>query len=1144
MFRKNRSNLILIIVLISNTIISQVTKDLPNYFPVSPNAASFAKQGLFPVDYYTGKLNISIPLYTIKTKELNVPISVSYNTAGIQLDELASWVGLGWNLNAGGAVVRNVKGIPDNGAAVPNITNLSFTASNYNILFNQYNPYWAGAGGTDSAYDEFIINAPGLSGTFYFVDNKAIFKDLQNTTIKTSSIANKLLNNTQTLEITKNDGTIYRFGQSLDGYNANEIVHNTTDINKSDYISTWYLTEIIPPNSKNPFDFVLFKYKLLANTSDYPIIIGEQLADNNIMPNVTPSLKSIFPEKTSSNKQFLTSINFNNGIIEFSSAQNRQDLIDDYKLDKISIFSIKGITKTLIQEYGFVYDYYNRTGGSTTTSPQYYTTIYPTYNDTRNLNSRNKSLRLIQLTNNILNTKHTFQYESSQLPLRGTTKKDYWGYINSNTGNLSPPTLLTRQSPWVASQNFSVTVGDGNRTANENLMKSGILQKITYPEGGYSIFEYEANRYFQYVTTPTIADRSETAIAYGSGCSYNAGPNTSTKTFTPSSTYVPGSGKITYSFTEASQENGLNTKVTFDSTIYFRPPPSGSKYPAGGASFNFDFGNSTYTLGAYEYRTGFMGASGCPFSYITASWKEVTNAGTPVLTARLMGGLRIKSVKSYDGKNSNAAYTKLYQYDNENILIREGNGSYVRGMFEGNSKSDIIPVFSTSAIFDSNIGGSPVITYGKVTELDSNSDNTQQNGKTEYFYENIPLTRLFDINAGNLPTVYKSPYFNISQSYDITLPLNYLGNFGFYKNDLWNQGSLLKTNIYKTGATPNTYKIIKSIVNQYSILKQSTLSYNIVFNNDPSQQNPGEYLVSFNLPYNQNNDYHSGVFYYAVGQTSQGKKVITSTIETDYNFDELPTTQKTITYGYENPIHNEVTKTEIINSKKETLRTQLSYPQDLLSNGQTTEMQKLIDQNKIDKPIKTETFVNNVQTSESITKYEESSVTGGLLLPKEIHSSKGTVETFPFSAANRKINFTLYDTDLANGATVGNGNVLEYSIENGTPVSIIWGYNKTQPIAKIENATYSQVSSYVSNLQNVSNTGTETDLINALNNLRTSLPNAMITTYTFLPLIGVSTITDPKGDTITYTYDSFGRLQFVKDKNNNILSENQYNYKQ
>jgi len=53
----------------------------------------------------------------------------------------------------------------------------------------------------------------------------------------------------------------------------------------------------------------------------------------------------------------------------------------------------------------------------------------------------------------------------------------------------------------------------------------------------------------------------------------------------------------------------------------------------------------------------------------------------------------------------------------------------------------------------------------------------------------------------------------------------------------------------------------------------------------------------------------------------------------------------------------------------------------------------------------------------------------------------------------------------------------------------------------------------------------------------------MVTTYTYIPLVGVSTITDPKGDKITYTYDAFNRLQSVKDKDGNILTENEYRYK-
>ncbi|WP_170830250.1 RHS repeat protein [Flavobacterium anhuiense] len=1130
----------LLALVLPNSIFCQVTKDIPNYFPVSPNAASFAKQGLFPVDYSTGKINISIPLYTIKTKELTVPIDISYNSAGIQLDELASWVGLGWNLNAGGAVVRNVKGVPDNGSPIPDITNSPFTSLAYNTLYNQFNPYNAGAGtpGTDSAYDEFIVNAPGLSGTFYFVNGQAVFRDLQNTVVKTSSTNNKLLINTLSLEITKDDGTTYRFGQSINGYNANELIYNNTSINKPDYISTWYLTEIIPPNSKNPNDIISFTYKPLNNSIDYAIPIGEQLTDT-IRAITPPILKTIISDVTRSNKQFLSTINFNNGMIEFISSQDRQDLLDEYKLDKISVFSLKGNTKNLITEYGFIYDYYSRSGG-----PLVDSFIPLSYYNERNTKSRTKSLKLNQLTNNLLNVSHKFEYESTPLPQRGTTKKDYWGYINANQGSLSPPTVVKRDSEW-ANNNVTYSIGNGNRSADENLMKSGILQKITYPEGGYSVFEYETNRYMENVTTFNVVPKSASVVVYGSGCNSNYGPNTKTTTFTPVN-YVQGSGKLNISFMPATQESGGITNVKYDSEMWQRPLP----FTAGG-SFEYDknFGDFTHTLSAEEYRSGQIGAYGCPLTTITASWKE--NIGsTTVPTVKFIGGLRIKSIKNYDGKNNLVpAFTKLFQYEDPNVIVREGNGCFVRGMFVRQSKSDVVSILSTSSVFDNNTSGSPAITYGKVTEFDFSTNTNSNNGKTEYIFENIPIERLFDINANSLPTVFKSPFFNPIYNYNgefvanIYLPLSFLSDFAFYKNDQWNRGSLLKKNIYKNGTTVNTYKLVQSITNQYTISKQSTLPYNIVFNNFPSAIFPGDELSSFYLPYNQSADFHTGIFYYAVGQTSQGKKQIIKTIETDYDENENPTNEKITTYSYENPIHHQLTKTETVNSKSKTLRTQLSYPQDLISTEQTAEMQTLINQNKISQPVKTETFVNNVQTSESNTKYELSSTTGGVLLPKEIHSSKGLVETFPFNDANRKVKFTLYDTDAINGVAFGNGNVLEYAPENGAPVSIIWGYNKTQPVAKIENASYSEVQPYAANIQNLSNTGNEADLISALNALRNALPNAMVTTYTYIPLVGVSTITDPKGDKTTYTYDSFGRLESVRDNAGNILSENQYHYK-
>jgi len=88
-------------------------------------------------------------------------------------------------------------------------------------------------------------------------------------------------------------------------------------------------------------------------------------------------------------------------------------------------------------------------------------------------------------------------------------------------------------------------------------------------------------------------------------------------------------------------------------------------------------------------------------------------------------------------------------------------------------------------------------------------------------------------------------------------------------------------------------------------------------------------------------------------------------------------------------------------------------------------------------------------------------------------------------------------------------NPTETKQENGIYVTYIWGYNKTKLVARIENASNAQVATALG-LQNVT-LATEANLsvINALRS-NVSWANAMITTYTHIPLVGVSTIIDPK----------------------------------
>ena len=53
----------------------------------------------------------------------------------------------------------------------------------------------------------------------------------------------------------------------------------------------------------------------------------------------------------------------------------------------------------------------------------------------------------------------------------------------------------------------------------------------------------------------------------------------------------------------------------------------------------------------------------------------------------------------------------------------------------------------------------------------------------------------------------------------------------------------------------------------------------------------------------------------------------------------------------------------------------------------------------------------------------------------------------------------------------------------------------------------------------------------------------MITTYTYDPLVGVTSITDSRGYTIFYEYDDFNRLKAVRDDEGNLVSDYNYNYR-
>jgi hypothetical protein len=160
-------------------------------------------------------------------------------------------------------------------------------------------------------------------------------------------------------------------------------------------------------------------------------------------------------------------------------------------------------------------------------------------------------------------------------------------------------------------------------------------------------------------------------------------------------------------------------------------------------------------------------------------------------------------------------------------------------------------------------------------------------------------------------------------------------------------------------------------------------------------------------------------------------------------------------------------------------------------------------------------------------------------LVSEIKTAKGT---------NSLESRLLFDYDSTTKNILNTVVPFATTLSNDNYDSYIFGYNDMYPVAKLSGVKYSQISTArLNTIKSLTNTiitpSSELALQNELNLLRSDFPNAQITTYTYDPVIGVKSITDPKGDVQYFFYDELNRLKEVKDKNGNKLSENQYHYR-
>ena len=337
-----------------NFLYAQEEFALPNVSPPSPEAASFAKFAETPVSHYTGLPSISIPFHSIDLDGMTIPLGLAYHARGVKVEEIASRVGIGWTLNAGGAVTRQVRGSSDElpGYGYLNLSTYSnfFTSrtarsSAYNNLLN-FPEY-------DMVPDKFQVQAPGLSATFIFnqLTGEPLLKSYDDLEIsynlENGKIAQFIIKNSK--------GYTYYFGISKnnlrEAFDHDDITHaysysqggSLTTNSDDTYVvyNSWKLMDIVSPNGES----VSFTY------DDEDPIFHRRSYDKLDMN--TNQAISYFNRVQSKQYQLLQ-IDAPNTRVKFLNGSERLDLDDAFPLSSIEIY--QG-TSNLIKSFDLSYTY-------------------------------------------------------------------------------------------------------------------------------------------------------------------------------------------------------------------------------------------------------------------------------------------------------------------------------------------------------------------------------------------------------------------------------------------------------------------------------------------------------------------------------------------------------------------------------------------------------------------------------------------------------------------------------------------------------------------------------------------------------------------------------------------------------------------